>query len=338
VTLFLGDVNTRARGLRTRLLSPNDLDRLAGVRSLLALQREMSTLGLIRADAPATPESLERAIRRRAAELMAILGRWCTDARRDVFSVVLEDEERRSIQAMLRGAEQAASAEARLSGLVPTVGLSERALRILADQPTTADVVRMLVVWSHPFAPDLVEALGGARPVLIELEIQVQRAFARRAIAHARRGGRSLLAYAQQVIDLMNAWSVLLHFPERADDMCEATFIEGGEALDRDGFAALFRSETFEEARRGLARTFRGATSPLVLDPEAASVVDLEASILRQQIEQQRKALRIRPDGPAPVLDLALSLRAEVLNLRRILWGIVLEAPPSLLQTSLIAS
>ena len=72
---YLGDINTRARGLRTHLLSANDLERLARAASLLALQRELSGLGYVRSDAPATAVSLEKAIRRHAASQMGILDR-----------------------------------------------------------------------------------------------------------------------------------------------------------------------------------------------------------------------------------------------------------------------
>ena len=117
---YLGDINTRARGLRTHLLPASELERLARATSLLALQRELSGLGYVRSDAPATAVSLEKAIRRYAAGQMGILDRWCTDDRRAALAVIFEDEDRRSIQAILRGAQQGTATEARMAGLVPT--------------------------------------------------------------------------------------------------------------------------------------------------------------------------------------------------------------------------
>jgi len=64
---YLGDINTRARGLRTHLLPASDLERLARATSLFVLQRELSGLGYARSDAPATAMSLEKEIRRHAA-------------------------------------------------------------------------------------------------------------------------------------------------------------------------------------------------------------------------------------------------------------------------------
>lgn len=338
MTIFLGDVNTRARGLGTRLLGVDSLERLAGVRSLFSLQRELTNLGVVQSSVPATPEALERAVRRRAARLMGILGRWCAEERRPVFAVLLEDEDRRSIQAALRGAEQAASADARLSGLVPTATLSERALRVLASQPTMTDVVRMLVIWDHPFGQALMAPVSRPRPSLFETEVALQRAFASRALAHAHRGGAALVGYARQVVDVMNASSALLHFAERDEDIIDATFIEGGAQIDRDAFAEVLKSETLDKARSAIALALRDSAVGSAFAADSVELGEIETALLKAQIFEQRNLARQRPDGAAPTISFALQLRAEVLDLRRIIWGIALGAPNAVLQASLVAS
>jgi len=336
MAIYLGDINTRARGLRTRLLKPQDLDRLTHARSLFALQRELGTLGVAPADTPITPGGLERAVRRRAAELMAILGRWCADERQPILSVIFDDEDRRSIQSILRGAEQAAASDTRLSGLVPTTHLSERALRVLASQPTMADVVRMLVLWSHPFGASLIDAVSRPRPSLFEVEVALQRAFAGRALHSARKAGRHLLDYARQVVDVMNAWSALLHFPERDAAIADLTFIEGGRFLDRGVFGELLALETFDGVRERLTQVLGESALANAFNGEPGDVASLETAVLRAQLAEQSRAARIDPEGPAPLISFALALRAEVLNLRRIIWGISLEAPAALLQAEVI--
>jgi vacuolar-type H+-ATPase subunit C/Vma6 len=338
VAIYLGDINTRARGLRSRLLKPRDLGRLAHARSLFGLQRELVSLGVAPADTPATPASLERMVRRRAADLMAILGRWCADERQPILAVIFDDEDRRSIQSILRGAEQGAASDTRLSGLVPTTHLSERALRVLASQPTMADVVRMLVLWSHPFGAPLVDAAGGTRPSLFAVEVALQRAFASRALGRARKAGRHLIDYARQVIDVMNAWSVLLHFPERDSAILDLTFIEGGALVNREVFGALFSLESFDEVRKGLVRTLRESPLADAFASEPADLATLESAVLRAQLAEQSRAARIAPEGPAPVISFALTLRAEVLNLRRIIWGISLEAPGAMLEAEMVVT
>lgn len=337
MTIYLGDLNTRAAGLATRLLGPDDLGRLARARSLFGVQREMRALGLAATDVPASPAHLERAVRRRAAELMGILGRWTTDERRAVLAVLLEDEERRSIQTILRGAAQGVAAEARMSGLVPTIDLSERALRALAEQPTMADVVRMLVLWGHPLGHALIDVTAEAHPSLFAAEVQLQRAYARRAGLHARKGGPQLVAYVKQVVDVMNLWSVLLHLPERAPELVELTFIEGGGAIDRALFEELLGTDRPEEARQRLADAFRGSSLKSAFAEGAPSIASLERRVLQAQIAEQQQAARTRPDSAAPLIAFSLSVRAEVLNLQRIIWGVALQAPPALMQSEMVA-
>jgi len=332
---YLGDINARALGLRTRLLPPSDLGRLAGARDLHALQRELGGLSYLTVDAAATPEAMERAVRRRAASQIALLHRWCGDHRRDTLAVVFENEDRRSIQAILRGAERGTGSEARLSGLVPTITLPERALQALASQPTTTDVVRLLVLWRHPLGSPLIAAASGPHPSLFEIEVALQRAFARRASKRAHRGGSHLVRYVEQLVDVMNAWSALLHFVERDPAIVDLTFVEGGHRLDRDLFETLMSLDTRREVEARLRWELRGSDLARLFRSETA---ELETELLRVQIHQQQKAMRTDPNGAAPILDFALELRAEVLNLTGVIWGVALRAPAALIQANMVVA
>lgn len=333
---YLGDINTRARGLRTHLLQTQDYERLARVGTLAALHRELSARGFSRSDAPATPASLEREVRRRTADQMAVLARWASEGRADVLAVLLEDEDRRSIQAIVRGAAQGAASETRMSGLVPTTHLSERALRVLASQPTPADVVRMLVLWNHPFGPPLVSTVSESHPSLLHIEAALQRAFAERASRRAPEGGKQLVEYVQQVIDVMNAWSALLHFPERDRAIADLVFIEGGRWLGRDAFAALWELESLSAVHGRLGWELRGSPLAPAFAAELQSITELDAAVLRAQIAWQHRRIRLDPSGAAPIIAFALELRAEAVNLRRILWGLALAAPAPLIQQGLV--
>ncbi|MBW1906191.1 MAG: V-type ATPase subunit [Deltaproteobacteria bacterium] len=335
---YLGDINTRARGLRTHLLPANDLERLARTTSLLTLQRELSGLGYIRSDAPATAMSLERAIRRRAASQMAILDRWCTDDRRAALAVIFEDEDRRSIQAILRGAQQGTGTEVRMAGLVPTRSLPERALLTLAGQPTPTDVIRMLALWNHPLGAPLVAAASGPHPSLFEIEVELQRAFARRASARAHQGGSQLLEYVEQVVDVMNAWSALLHFVERDPAIVDMTFVEGGRWLTRDVFHKLMTLETRPQVEKRLAWELRKSALGSAFHNELDSLAQLESAMLRAQIDWQNRAVRVDPSGAAPIIGFAIELRAEVVNLRGIIWGVALRAPAAMIQAEMVVA
>jgi len=335
---YLGDINTRARGLRTHLLPASDLERLARATSLLALQRELSGLGYVRSDAPATAMSLEKAVRRHAAGQMAILDRWCMDDRRAALAVIFEDEDRRSIQTILRGAQQGTATEVRMAGLIPTTSLPERALLTLAAQPTPTDVIRMLALWNHPLGVPLVAAAGGPHPSLFEIEVELQRAFARRASARAHQGGSQLVEYVEQVIDVMNTWSALLHFVERDPSIVDMTFVEGGRWLTRDVFRTLMTLETVPQVEKRLAWELRRSALGSAFRGEIEDVARLERAMLRAQIDWQNRAVRLDPSGAAPIIGFAIELRAEVVNLRGIIWGVALRAPAALIQAELVVA
>jgi vacuolar-type H+-ATPase subunit C/Vma6 len=336
MAVYLGDISTRARGLRTHLLPANELERLARATSVLALQRELSGLGYVRSDAPATALSLEKEIRRHAASQMGILDRWCTDDRRASLAALFEDEDRRSIQAILRGAQQGTATEVRMAGLIPTTSLPERALLTLAGQPTPTDVIRMLALWNHPLGTPLVAAASGPHPSLFEIEVELQRAFARRASARAHQGGRQLVEYVEQVVDEMNTWSALLHFVERDPSIVDLTFVEGGRWLTRDVFHTLMNLETRPQVETRLAWELRKSVFANVFREGIEDLAQLEGAMLRAQIKWQNRAVRVDPSGAAPIIGFAIELRAEVLNLRGIIWGVALRAPAALIQAEMV--
>jgi vacuolar-type H+-ATPase subunit C/Vma6 len=282
--------------------------------------------------------SLEKAVRRHAADQMGILGRWCMDDRRAALAVILEDEDRRSIQTILRGAQQGTATEVRMAGLIPTTSLPERALLTLAGQPTPTDVIRMLALWNHPLGVPLVAAASGPHPSLFEIEVELQRAFARRASARAHQGGSQLVEYVEQVIDVMNTWSALLHFVERDPAIVDMTFVEGGRWLTRDVFHKLMALETRPQVEKRLAWELRQSPLASAFRGEIEDLAQLEGTMLRAQIDWQNRAVRVDPSGAAPIIGFAIELRAEVVNLRRIIWGVALEAPAALIQAEMVVA
>jgi len=282
--------------------------------------------------------SLEKAVRRHAAGQMAILDRWCMDDRRAALAVIFEDEDRRSIQTILRGAQQGTATEVRMAGLIPTTSLPERALLTLAAQPTPTDVIRMLALWNHPLGVPLVAAAGGPHPSLFEIEVELQRAFARRASARAHQGGSQLVEYVEQVIDVMNTWSALLHFVERDPSIVDMTFVEGGRWLTRDVFRTLMTLETVPQVEKRLAWELRRSALGSAFRGEIEDVARLERAMLRAQIDWRNRAVRLDPSGAAPIIGFAIELRAEVVNLRGIIWGVALRAPAALIQAELVVA
>lgn len=326
-----GDLDARARGLSTRLLSRERLERLAAIPGGREQVRE-ARAALHVVDGPG---DLEWLARQAAAASLARLARWAGPRTR-VLPVVFEDEDRRSVGALLRGAAQGAGPEQRLAGLVPTPTLPEEVLENLARRPTVEEVLRGLESYGHPWGAPLVARLAAGRGDLFALGLAVDRLFARRAVRAARRAGPGLRAYAQRAVDLLNAWSVLL-----ADRWLPAAgpagvFLEGGRALGEERFGELLAAGPAK--RRGeLAAALAGPVGAVFRDL-TIELSALEGRVLGARIAEQRRAMLLEPLGPAPVLHYVLRLRAQVVDLSRIGWGAALAADRVTIARELVTS
>jgi len=332
-----GDVLARARGLATHLLLRRDLDALVRAPDLATLGAELRRAGFPVEEGERAPAALELAVRRRAARALDILSRWC-GPRTATVAILFEDEDRRSLRSLLRGVAQGAPQEARLTGLVPTPNLPERLLAELARQPTTAAVAALLTVWENPYGPALRSQAAPAYPDLLRLDLCVNRTFAARALAGARRAGRrgELVAYVQESIDLENV-ATAVAIAGAADVVPKALFLPGGRRVSIDVFeTAVARGDPGAAAER-LASAFRGSPFGPALLAARAQPALLEDELLRARIAALRRDARRGPLGPAPLLYFALRLRAESLDLSRTIWGLALGAPRSVLSDALLA-
>ena len=321
MTLWV-DVAARARGLRTHRLAPGALAGLARAPDLATLGRQLRLAGFPVDEGERRAEALEQAARRRAAAELALLARWC-GPRAAVLAVIFEDEDRRSLRALLRGALQHAPAAARLAGLVPTPTLPERALAELAAVRDPAAARALLSVWAHPFARALRAALASATPDPIEIELALDRAWASRAVAGARGAGPEVARLVADALDLTNAVTVLAlagRAPRRAGEQ----LLEGGTRLDRVTYSALLARDR-AAAARALADLFSGTQYAAVF--RRAPVPGLEDAVLAARLAAARAAARRAPLSPAPALWYALELRAETTAVSRAVWRLALGAP-----------
>jgi vacuolar-type H+-ATPase subunit C/Vma6 len=327
------DLDARARGLATRLLGRKRLEALARAADLDAAAAELARRGLIPLPiGGASPATLEEELRRTAAARLRTLSRWCGE-RSGALAALHEEESRRSLRALLRGAAAGAPPERRLAGLIPTPELPERALRELARQPTPAAVALLLAAWGSAYGPPLLAEAGRAQPDLLAVETALARAFAARLLRAARQGGKELAARVRETIDLENAAAALLLAGAGGDARAEASFLPGGDRLSREGFLAAAAAPDRSEAALRLARAFRGTPFAAVLTEGPAA---LEAEILRIRLRTLAAAARRQPLGPSPFLLYLLRLRAELADLRKILWGIALGVPRERLARELV--
>lgn len=331
------DLATRARGLATHLLGRVELDALARTPDLAALGDALRARGFLPGEGPATPETLELAVRRIAATRLGVLAAWGRD-RNALLAVIFEDEDRRSLRALLRGAVRGAATHERLAGLIPTPGLPERALAELAGQPTPNAVAVLLTAWGSAYGPALLPDAAAARPDLLRLEYRLNALFASRALRGARAAkSRGLIEFVRETIDLENACTALVLAGAELDAPPQQAFVDGGRRLSLAAFSDAVAAPDAGAAARRLATAF--ASDPIA-DAFARAADDpaaIEEALLRQRIAVLDVAVRRNPAGPASVLHYVLRLRAEVLDLRRVIWGVMLRAPRADIAAALVS-
>lgn len=316
------DVVARARGLRTHRIRPARLTTLRAVADLRELGGELAREGFAVAEGEQRPEALELAVRRRAAAELRVLARWC-GSRAALLPVIFEDEDRRSLRAILRGSLQRQSPESRLHGLVPTPTLPERALREAAAAATPGAVATLLTLWNHPFAAGLRAPASAVAPDPLALDLALDHAWAARAVSGASRGGPEVSRFVGDAIDLMNAATVLARTgvaPARGPEF----YLAGGQRLTRTAFTALLARDR-STALQALADLFGGTPYGAAL--RRTGPRGLEDALFAARLQVQHDAARRAPLSAAPALWYALELRWETETLSRVIWGLTLGAP-----------
>jgi len=331
-----GDLAVRARGLGTHLLTREQLGRLAASPDLVALAAAFAREGITAGDeAGRDPAALDLALRRRAAARLRVLARWGRD-RPAVLALLFEEIDRESLRALVRGTVAGVHSAARLAACLPTPALPERALATLAAQPDVPRLAALLRAWQSPYGPPLAAAAGTGQPDPLALQLALDRTWATRAERTARVLGGPVRAHVRLGIDLANAVTALA-LAGRTGDLAPAdAFLEGGHDLRRAAFEAACRARDATLAATLLAACWPGAPIGRCLAAAPADLATLDRCLLGARLAQARRAERLDPSGPAPLLHFLLRLRAEACDLRRLVWGLALGAPAARLQADLV--
>lgn len=328
------DVVSRARGLSGRLLGQKQMEALHWCRDVASLADQLALLGAIAARDPHTPAiagDIESVLRRRAGARLRILERWAGD-RAHLLAPLLEDEDRRSLRALLRGAAAGVDPELRVAGLVPTRLLPVRAIEQLARAGDVRTIAVQLLAWRHPFGPELAVETSRPRPDLFQEEMALARAFAARARAAARAGDRAMRHFVRRTIDLENLWSVLV-FADRLSDVDPRTvFIEGGARITLDDLQLAARTRNRATVEAHLAPRIVDTPLAAALGPGLKPAEDATLDAL---VAEFRSAARRDPLGLANVVLFVLRQRVELRQLFRILWSVTLHVPPGTMAVAL---
>lgn len=328
---FWGDLAARARGLASRLLDSAHFRALARTRTV-------EEFGVLLADwhivptgnEPLSASLLERHVGHRYASALEVLAAWAGEERSTLLAPLLEEDTCRALRSLVRAAFGRRAATGPGDVLVLPMELSALPLATLGTPPTLGELADFLRESGSPYAAPLVAQAERHQPDLLELETALYRLWATRAAKVARRAGPAMTTYVSRYIDWHNAETALL-LAGRSEDLEHATlFIGGGATIGKEIFLAAARASSVEQAR-ALLRVMLRRTS--LLQPLMVKKGRTEALLRVLQREQQSIA-RLDPLGVGTIVWLVLSLRLEVLQLQRLLWGIAMGAPEQRLMVS----
>ncbi|HEY0996551.1 MAG TPA: V-type ATPase subunit, partial [Gemmatimonadaceae bacterium] len=266
----------RVRGLSTHLVTAARMRELSRIGDLGMLVRALEELHVVEG-VGAAPLAIETGLRRVAAQRLATMWRWA-DTRQPQLAPLMEEEDRRSVRALVRGAAAGASPASRLAGLLPTPGLPTAALEELANQATPAEVGALLRAWGHPFGDAITPAAAND---LFATECALQRAWAARAAGALRLGPGTMHEFVGLLIDLGNASTALTLAGHHSDVEAAELYTPGGAHLDAGSFAKAAAARTRADAGEVLAAAMEPPALAVAVSDASLGHVPLEDGALR---------------------------------------------------------
>ena len=329
----------RARGLATHLLRRESLTRAAAAGSWAQAARVLVEHGYPLSDAAhLSAEDLERETAGLLSRRLALLSRWLGPAS-DVLAVITEDDDRRNLRALLRGAAQGASPGARLQGLVPTASLPHSTLERLAHADSPAQLAELLVRAGHAAGRPLREAARAEREArggtLWRMEFALSQVFALRLTRAARRGGRAVRRLAACLLDLENACSLLLAPEWGAGVLPDDVFLPGGSIIGREEFARIAALGNLDQVLEALAMRFTGTPLRDLFLP-GLDTVHFERRAQAALLEWQYLEARRDPLGPWVLLLTLQRMRIEARDVRFLAGALRMGAPPGTIAAGLV--
>lgn len=347
--------NTRLRAMRTRLLSAQQLEQLAGlnrvealVDALLrgpyksALERllarasgHQAIVAGLRVDLIESSEMVREFFSGRARELVELLWRR--------FDVMV-------VKGLLRGVQQGAPPAEIEGALLPAGGLTPPLAAELARAGDAYELIDRLATLGQPTAEPLVALRARTpRPDLLQMDLALERWYfdhAQRALSSARRAAVSLRIWIEIQADLTNLLVVLQLADSRAArrqaraQLGERNLREmlvGPGQLSLARLEAAAQQDNPEQAAQSLIASAyrRPLAQGLEQYQRQRRLTAWELQLKRYQLNWAAGRIHRDPLGMGVVIGyLALKLN-ELRNLRRIAAGIVLGTPPSRIRRGL---
>jgi vacuolar-type H+-ATPase subunit C/Vma6 len=149
------------------------------------------------------------------------------------------------------------------------------------------------------------------------------RAIRRAPLGNAAR--RDLRAWIHGIIDIENAFTALQLAGQHVSLDPMQFFVPGGRAVDRLAFASAIAGGNIGAAISILERALRATAYAPVF--KSLGTQPIEDVALAAELRGAKAAARRSPLGAAPLIAFLTRLRAEVRDVRGIIWRVALGAP-----------
>jgi V/A-type H+-transporting ATPase subunit C len=326
-------INARVRAMRSRLLTPAQLEDLLGMSTLDAFLQGLSSTpygfdlqeALLRHEGlRAVDEALGRNLQRATR---AIRG-FADDRPRALIEIILLRWDLANLRSIVRGKHAGRPTDEIIQALVPAGNLSEVALKEMAGYPDVTALAGTLEALDHPLAGPLAQGVAAYAKTkdVMEIEQSLDRGYAEFGLGQTHRlGGEAgvLREIFQAEIDAANVKTALKL--ASAEGLSEKRrlqfFIPGGTSVSDRLFLALSLAQTQAAAwERVRAHGFRARDLPQDL-----------VAFERELDLRMATALAARYRGDPLGLDIVIgyvSMKStEVANLRLIARGKFLRLP-----------
>jgi V/A-type H+-transporting ATPase subunit C len=322
-------VNARVRAMRSRLLTPAQIEDMLALPSLQAflqalagtpyatdLQEALVRHEGVRAVDAALARNLQRTTR-------SILG-FADGAARRLITVLLLRWDLANLRAIIRGRHAGWAADKILEAVIPAGTLGEIALKEMAGVPTMGALAGTLEVVGHPLAEALAQGAADYAKTNdpLSIELRLDRGYAEYALRETRGPGAAVVReMLTEEIDAVNVKTALRLAQAAAaasglvlgkDDRLRF-FVPGGRRLDERLFLALSSEQTQAQAWARL----RALGFPVKAPPQDLIAFERELDV-RAANTLAARYVGGDPLGPDIVIGYLAMKSAEVANLRLI--------------------
>ncbi|MDR5693905.1 MAG: V-type ATPase subunit [Armatimonadota bacterium] len=319
----LGYINARVKGMRSRLLSPGQLEEMLNVPDIEGMMQVLMNTPYARDLEEALSRytgirAIDEALSRNFFQTTRTILGFADGRPKRWIQTILLRWDLANIRSILRGKHSGRPPEEILGTLLPAGELSEVTLKDLAEQPDVRAMAGVLGLWEHPLAAPLLEgAEEYARTGdLLSLELRLDRAYAAHVLRVASGKGHNeqvLRMVLQLEIDLTNVKTALK--AQRVNEPPEEKrryFIPGGQVVTEDLFLDL--ADPHREAQGRRALRLRGFPE----FPPSSDLLEVEKALDRFFSREISSLYLGDPLGIDVVIGYLAMKYNEIVNLRLI--------------------